>query len=176
VTLLFEHGYEAMNTRQLAEASGLKSGSLYYHFRSKEDFLYRVLVDLLEEIVADLEASLDGIDEPMQRLEAYVRTLVRWHVMHRQETFIASIEVRSLSDTRHDSYMELRRRFDSLLAGILREGSERGVFHLEHPSITRSAILSCITGISGWYDPDGPFGLDEITTDFLALTRRMVGA
>jgi len=176
VSLLFEHGFEAMNTRQLAEASGLKPGSLYYYFSSKEDFLHTLLVDLLEEIVADLERSLDGIEDPVARLEAYVRTLVRWHVVRREETFIASIEVRSLTHERHESYMELRRRFDSILAGILQDGAAKGVFDLNHPSITRNAMLSSLTAISSWYDPAGPFGVDDITSDYLVLTRRMVGA
>lgn len=175
VSLLFEHGYEAMNTRQLAEAAGLRPGSLYYYFSSKEDFLHKLLVDLLEEIVADLERSLDGLEDPVARLEAYVQTLVRWHVVRREETFIASIEVRSLTHDRHASYMDLRRRFDSILADILRNGAAQGVFDLAHPSITRNALLSALTAISNWYDPAGPFGLDDITADFLVLTRRMVG-
>src|SRR5690606_28366705 len=62
VELLFEHGYEVMNTRQLAEAAELKPGSLYYYFRSKEEFLYRLLIDLLEDIVADLELGLSKVD------------------------------------------------------------------------------------------------------------------
>jgi AcrR family transcriptional regulator len=175
VDLLYRHGFEAMNTRQLAEAAGLKPGSLYYYFPSKEEFLHRLLVDLLDEIIVDLERNLDGLEEPVDRLDAYVRTLVRWHVVRREETFIASIEVRSLTHDRQEAYMQLRDRFDVILADILRDGAEDGVFDLTHPRITRNAILSSLTAISSWYDPAGPFGLDVLTADFLELARRMVG-
>lgn len=175
VDLLYRHGFEATNTRQLAEAAGLKPGSLYYYFSSKEDFLHRLLVDLLEEIVEDLEQSLEGVTDPVDRLETYVRTLVSWHVLRREETFIASIEVRSLTHDRQESYMLLRDRFDAILADILRDGADAGVFDLDHPSITRNAVLSTLTAISTWYDPDGPFGLEDLTSDFVELSRRMVG-
>ena len=37
--LLFKHGFEAMNLRQLAAESELKTGSLYNYFDSKSEFL-----------------------------------------------------------------------------------------------------------------------------------------
>lgn len=175
VQLLFRHGFEAMNTRQLAEAAGLKPGSLYYYFSSKEEFLYRLLIDLLEEIVADLEQGLQGVEDIVERLDTFVAILVRWHVLRREETFIASIEVRSLTSERHESYMALRDRFDTILEEILEEGAAAGVFSLPHPTITRNAILSSLTAICGWYHPDGPVGLDEMVANFVVLVRRMVG-
>jgi AcrR family transcriptional regulator len=175
VDLLYRHGFEAMNVRKLAEASGLTSGSLYYYFSGKEEFLHRLLVDLLSEIVADLEEGLEGITRADQRLEKYVRILVKWHVQRREETSIARIEVRSLTDERHQSYMALRRRFDAVLSEILEDGVAQGVFDLTHPSISRNALLSALTGICGWYDPQGSLGQAEIEEDFVVLARRLVG-
>lgn len=175
--LLFRHGYEAMNTRQLAEAAGLKPGSLYYYFTSKEEFLYSLLVDLLREIVADLDEALEALRDATaaQQLDAFVRTLVKWHVQRREETFIASIETRSLSQDRHESYMELRDRFDAMLGEILDRGITEGIFTLPRERIARNAIMSALTAISGWYDPCGPLGLEAITEEFMLLTRRLVG-
>ncbi|WP_261554414.1 TetR/AcrR family transcriptional regulator [Frankia tisae] len=175
IDLLFKHGYEAMNTRQLAEAAGLKPGSIYYYFKSKEEFLHRLLIDLLQEVVADLEGGLEDVDDVEQRLETYVRILVRWHVDRREETFIASIEIRSLSGQRHERYMLLRRRFDTLLAEILQQGIDEERFVVPNEPVLRNAILSMITGICGWYDPSGPLGLSSISDEFVRLTRNMVG-
>ncbi|KJE21725.1 transcriptional regulator, TetR family [Frankia torreyi] len=175
IDLLFKHGYEAMNTRQLAEAAGLKPGSIYYYFKSKEEFLHRLLIDLLQEVVADLEGGLEDVGDVEQRLETYVRILVRWHVDRREETFIASIEIRSLSGQRHERYMLLRRRFDALLAEILQQGIDEERFAVPNEPVLRNAILSMITGICGWYDPAGPLGLSSISDEFVRLTRNMVG-
>ncbi|MFR9805093.1 TetR/AcrR family transcriptional regulator [Pseudonocardia sp. RS010] len=178
VDLLYRHGYEAMNTRQLAEAAGLKPGSLYYYFKSKEEFLHRLLVDLLEEILADLDATLAEVKGGLavKQLDAFVRTLVKWHVQRREETFIASIEIRSLSQDRHESYIELRDRFDSTLRDILLRGIADGEFSLSREIVVRNALLTALTAISGWYDPRGQLGVDAISDEFVLLARRMVGA
>lgn len=175
VNLLFEHGYEAMNTRQLAAAAGLQPGSIYYYFKSKEEFLHRLLIDLLEDIVLDLENGLAHVEDIEQRLETYVRILVKWHIERREETFIASIEIRSLSRERHGEYMALRDRFDSLLAEILQQGITERRFAASSEPILRNAILSMITAICGWYDPRGPLGLLEISDEFVRMTRDLVG-
>ncbi|MGA0837535.1 MAG: TetR family transcriptional regulator, partial [Ilumatobacteraceae bacterium] len=35
--LFLRHGYEGASLRQLADTVGMKAGSLYYHFASKDD-------------------------------------------------------------------------------------------------------------------------------------------
>lgn len=177
VDLLYEIGYDAMNTRRLAEEAGLTSSALYYHFSSKEDFLFRLLNDLLEEIVEDLDASLDAApaDDPVARLDVFVEILVKWHVTRHKETFIASIETRSLSRERHEEYQQLRDRFDEHLHEILDAGAKDGAFSLVDTTITNAALLTMLTAISRWYDPRGPLGLPEISDRYVALARRMVG-
>lgn len=178
IDLLFEIGYDTMNTRQLAEAADLKPGSLYYYFSSKEEFLYRVLTDLLEEIVEDLEDNLAPIppEDIPRRLDTFIQTLVSWHVTRHKETFIASIETRALSRDRHESYLRLRDKFDTTLDAILADGKDAGVFDISNVTITRHAILSMITAISGWYDPSGPLKIDDITREYVELARRMTGS
>ena len=175
--LLYEFGYDAMNTRRLAEASDLTSSALYYHFKSKEDFLFRLLTDLLDEIVEDLESALAATPEtdPVAQLDAFVRILVKWHVTRHKETFIASIETRALSRDRHQAYNELRDRFDVSLHKILEHGRETGDFTLVDLTLTSNSLLAMLTAISRWYDPSGPLGLEEITAGYVQLARRLAG-
>lgn len=177
VDLLYEIGYDAMNTRRLAEAAGLTSSALYYHFSSKEDFLFRLLNDLLMEIVEDLDERLGATpeDSPATQLDVFVEVLVKWHVTRHKETFIASIETRSLSQERHEEYQRLRDRFDVHLHQILERGAADDSFELIDVKVTSAGILTMLTAISRWYDPEGPLGLDQISARFVGLARRMVG-
>src|SRR2546423_12787731 len=41
--LFYERGYQSVSTRALAQAAGIQGGSLYHHFSSKEEILYRIV-------------------------------------------------------------------------------------------------------------------------------------
>ncbi|HET9820264.1 MAG TPA: helix-turn-helix domain-containing protein, partial [Burkholderiaceae bacterium] len=41
--LFRHHGYAATTLREVADAAGIKAGSIYYHFESKEQILGEVL-------------------------------------------------------------------------------------------------------------------------------------
>ena len=47
--LFREHGYERTSVRQIAEAPGMTSGSIFSHFTAKEE----LLVTVMEEGVRD---------------------------------------------------------------------------------------------------------------------------
>jgi len=179
VDLIYDHGFDSMNTRQLAEVVGMQSGSLYYYFKSKEDFLYRLVTDLLKEVIESVEASQQSADTPLGRLDAFVTTLVEWHVSRYRETFIARMEIRSLTDHRLDEYLALRRRFDEILSQILVDALEQGEISI-HPDdlrLTRLSVLTMITGMTSWYSPTrSSTTTAEFVQFYVALVRRMLGA
>ena len=55
--------------REIAAASGVLSGSLYYHFPSKEDLLFTVHQESLTAMRREVETAIAGVTEPWARLE-----------------------------------------------------------------------------------------------------------
>lgn len=56
--LLFsKQGYQQTSTRQIAATAGLKSGSIYHHFQTKEDILHAIV----KPYVADILPNFDRI-------------------------------------------------------------------------------------------------------------------
>src|SRR5262252_5959406 len=72
IRLIYEHGYEAMTLRMLARSVGLESGSLYYHIKDKQDFLFRLLKEIMEANLADLNEKLAGLDDPEAQIQAFI--------------------------------------------------------------------------------------------------------
>ncbi len=57
--LLWERGYEAMSPRAVMDLSGAGQGSLYHHFRTKQDLAAAALEQVAAELIADFDAFLD---------------------------------------------------------------------------------------------------------------------
>src|ERR1700751_4759315 len=67
--LFARNGFEGTSIRDIAAASGVLSGSLYYHFPSKEDLLFTVHQESLTAMRREVEVAIAEITEPWQRLE-----------------------------------------------------------------------------------------------------------
>jgi AcrR family transcriptional regulator len=60
-----EKGFHGASTRDIAERMGIKQGSLYYYFRSKEEALGEVCLFGIEDYVARMD-SIAAADEPFE--------------------------------------------------------------------------------------------------------------
>lgn len=60
VRLIFEHGYEAMSLRQLAAEVGIQAGSLYNHISTKQDLLFDLVQDHINDLLRELDLALEA--------------------------------------------------------------------------------------------------------------------
>jgi len=155
-TLFLRHGYEGTSLRQLADVVGMKAGSLYYHFASKDELLTEILrrgIDVMQVAFDAAEAATDD-DSPARRVGVHVRAhlaalfengpYTAAHVM----TFRTSPEVvRSAVVPLRDAY---EGRWSHLLADLQRTGTVRADIDL---NIARLALFGAMNSSVEWFDP-----------------------
>jgi AcrR family transcriptional regulator len=59
--LFAQKGYRATTVREIADAAGILSGSLYHHFDSKESIGDEILSGFINDVLADYRAALEQI-------------------------------------------------------------------------------------------------------------------
>jgi AcrR family transcriptional regulator len=170
--LIYEHGYEGMNLRQLAAAVGIKQGSLYNHIATKQGLLSDLVKHHMEEVLQELDAALAGIDDPVDRLRAFVAFHVNYHMVRKKEIFIANFELRSLDSDNYSSIVEMRRAYEERLGDILENGVASGVFVCRDVRIATFAILAMLTGVCTWYRSNGRLRRDDIIDTYIRLVLR----
>ena len=70
--LLRRNGYASTSLRDIASATGMKAGSLYYHFASKEEIAETVMVegiDLVRAAVKKALAARPKHSDPLEDIE-----------------------------------------------------------------------------------------------------------
>lgn len=153
--LIFEQGYEAMSLRQLAAEVGIQAGSLYNHISTKQELLFDLIQDHINELLRQLDRALAGKQEPAEKLRAFVAFHVTYHMTRKREVFIANSELRSLEPKNYEAIVALRGAYEQRLAAILAEGTEQGAFEVVDIQVATFAILALLTGLCTWYRPGG---------------------
>jgi AcrR family transcriptional regulator len=176
VELFFEHGYEATTLRQIAAQVGIQVGSLYNHISSKEELLFSIMSGILEELIADMEAELEGVDDPVDRLRTAVGVHVFFHTARAREVFIGNSELRSLEPAKRRTVVRLRDRYETIFSGIIEDGVRAGVFEVADLKLTTYAVLAMLTQPSSWYQPDGRLDLDKIAEVYGDLILRSLAS
>ena len=162
VRLIFERGYEAMSLRQLAAEVGIQAGSLYNHISTKQDLLFDLVQEHINDLLRELDLALEGKADPVEKLRAFVAFHVSYHMTRKREVFIANSELRSLEAKNYDVVVALRGAYEQRLAQILTDGVSDGVFEVGDIQVATFAIIALLTGLCTWYRPGGRLTRDAI--------------
>src|ERR1700709_1858528 len=74
-----KNGYADTSVQDVADAVGILKGSLYYYIDSKEDLLYRVLLEVHEDAQGWLSEIAEMDASPLEKISAYVRRHIEYN-------------------------------------------------------------------------------------------------
>jgi AcrR family transcriptional regulator len=72
--LFAQKGFRATTVREIADAAGILSGSLYHHFDSKESIADEILSSFINDVLADYRAAAGGGGSARAVIEQVVRS------------------------------------------------------------------------------------------------------
>jgi AcrR family transcriptional regulator len=173
--LFREKGYDGTSVRDIAQATGLQSGSWVYHFPTKQDILVAVMEEGLNDALARIEA-IAGRELPPRRKFA---ALVRAHldtILAPGQDFIPVVlyEWRSLAPAALPRVTAPLRRYEAIWKKVIGELQRRG----EWPGRTRiDALLlfGALNWMARWYDPEGPLSVDQLAEEAVRFFLRPTG-
>src|SRR6187401_1322622 len=86
--LFASKGFRNTTVRDIADAAGILSGSLYHHFDSKESMVDEILSTFQAELFAAYDEVLASDDDPRTKIERAVRLSFAAIDQHRHEVAI----------------------------------------------------------------------------------------
>jgi AcrR family transcriptional regulator len=173
--LFARYGYEAVSIRQIAADVGVQAAALYRYFPTKEDLLYDLMQSHMSALIESCEQQRT-VGAPAERLAAFVRNHIRFHIERRHSTHVNNMELRSLSRDKLSAILKLRATYEKELRQILREGADAGAFVVEDVTLTAMAIIQMITGVIVWFRPDERLSVAQVSDTYHKMTMRLVGA
>ncbi|HEX4732601.1 MAG TPA: TetR/AcrR family transcriptional regulator [Solirubrobacterales bacterium] len=169
--LFADRGYAATTVRDIAEAAGILSGSLYHHIDSKESILDAILSRFIARSLAAYEAVIAEGKEPKETFEELVRTSLESMVEGRAAILVYQNEARLLAARPRFSYLaEAQRKFEEIWTAVLEEGVKSGEFRASiDPKLVYRLVRDAVWTAPRWYRPGGSLKPDRIIAQYLAV-------
>ena len=166
-----EHGFHGASTSGIARRMGIKQGSLYYYFKSKEEALFEVCM----LGIRDYARRMEGIAASDQPFEARLLATITSHLSSYREKNEAlkvyNAERLYLSEDQRTDLKQQGSRYRQLLEGIFEDAAQQGLLR---PGVDcHFAALAVISLCNGWgelivRDPDlDVFQLVQQCTDLI---------
>ena len=155
--LLDQRGLEAITMEEIAGAAGVAKGTLYLYFQSKDDLIQALITQVGENILLDVESSLQAPGTPPEKLIRMVSVLLEYL---NRERLLFPIYARELLRGKQDSregfwchYQEIEERFLTLVTDLFAEGIATGQFIPANPRLL-TFLLRGLVRATGYYQRD----------------------
>jgi AcrR family transcriptional regulator len=166
--LFAEKGFRATTVREIADAAGILSGSLYHHFSSKESIADEILSRFLDEVLADYRAAIATGGTPREVLEAIARTGFSSLERHRAAIMMLQNDWNYFRE--HSQFGYLKTTLDEverIWIGELKRGVKDGSFRADlDAKLTYRLFRDTIWVAVRWYRPGGRLGTKQLADQF----------
>ena len=162
-------GYERTTVRDLAGAVGIQSGSIFHHFKSKDEILRSVMEETIRYNTALMQASLAEASDLRGRVLALIRCELQSIMGGSGEAMAVLVyEWRSLSEDGQAKVLALRDIYEELWLQVLGEAKDAG-FIRGDVFITRRFMTGALSWTTTWFRPGGSLSLDQLAEEALIL-------
>jgi AcrR family transcriptional regulator len=169
--LFAERGFKNTTVRDIADAAGILSGSLYHHFDSKE----AMVDELLDTFQTELWERYDEIEAsdltPRAKLEAVVRTSFEAIDHHHSEVAIFQNDATHLITFERFAYLDERNnKFQRLWTGLLEAGVASGELRADlDVELVYRFLRDTVWVAVRWYRPGGDLSPEDVADQYLRI-------
>ena len=169
--LFAEKGFKNTTVRDIADAAGILSGSLYHHFDSKESMVDEILSTFQEELFAKYDDVLASDVDARAKIEQAVRLSFEAIDRHHFEVAIFQNEAVYLGTFDRFGYLaERNAQSREVWMRLLTEGVSTGVLRKDlDVELVYRFIRDTVWVAVRWYRPGGELSHETVADQYLAI-------
>ncbi len=165
--LFRDKGYEKTTMRDLAQAVGILSGSIFHHFKNKEEILFEVMRQTILLNTGRLAAALRPEYSPRQCLLALIKQELQFINGETGEAMAVLVfEWRSLSEAGQVQILALREAYEAIWLEVIEANRRAGHIRIE-AFLFRRFLTGTVSWTLNWYQNDKDLSLDALAEQIL---------
>ena len=153
-----QKGYGITTMRDIAAATGMTAGSIYYHYPSKGDLLLAVYAEGVARVSAAVQAALVPPSTPWEKLERAMTAHLQMMVGQAPDDapfagVFVQVQPHDFPSEHHAALIALRNGYEATFRALidalpLKRGTDRRLLRLQ--------LIGALNHVPQWYRPDGP--------------------
>jgi AcrR family transcriptional regulator len=168
-----ERGYAGARLTDIAAAAGMRTGSLYYHFESREDLVAELMrlawertTSFVHQAVEALPPTASDIDRLYAAMGAHLLSCFETNAYTSSLVRILGQVPEKVRAQSRGNQREYARYWRRLLEGAADAGKIRDDLDL---SAMQMMLINALNWTVEWYRPDGRLTPEEIATEFASV-------
>lgn len=121
-SLIFEKGISKTTISEISTKAGVVDSHVYQFFKGKDQLLFCVAQERMEEVISQLTEHLEGITDAQSRLRKMIWFSLNYNDSHRGYARMLLFECRSNKDFYSTPAYQLIRKYSGILLSILEQG------------------------------------------------------
>jgi AcrR family transcriptional regulator len=153
--LFAERGVQATTVRDIGDRVGILSGSLYHHFKTKNDIVHELMRSYGSDILERYGEQVQSGGSARGKLERLFGACVRVNLEYPNETTILIHELGNLFLQEEFEYIqELLKGVEEIFVQVLVRGMSAGELRADlDPSFVYRMMMDVMGAVHRWYDP-----------------------
>lgn len=163
------NGYEGTTVREIASLVGIQSGSLFHHFKSKEEILFTVMKEVIEYTSTKQNDAIAQVSSYREKLKALIISeLYAINGVTCDAMTVLVFEWGALSRAHQHDLLELRTAYENTWVDILQHlKQETGYVQSAH--VWRKFLVGSIAWTVTWFKKDRSLTLEDLSEQLLLM-------
>jgi len=166
--LFHSRGYHATTMDDIAQAVGLKKGSLYYYVTGKEVLLRTLAEETIAGYLADGERVAAEQGSAAERLARLIEAHVARLCASPERVTVLVRESHYVPGDLAEPVRSMTRRYTRIVSDLVAEGIDAGDFSPRDPQVAALMLLGALNWAHRWYQAGGRLGAADIGREFAA--------
>ncbi len=160
---LWQKGYDKTSIRDIAKATDMTTAGLYYYFKSKEELLFQILKEHMDDMIEGITKIPVGSMSPLELIKAYIEYQVNTYCSDKYRTKLILSDDDCLTGEWYDLIKNQQRKYLDFWRKALENYCRQEGIDTEYLSIDAHCLVGMCVWVYRWYDPEG-----KVTPETLA--------
>lgn len=153
--LFWEKGYQAASMRDIGISYGCRPANIYNFFSDKEEILFEVLREEMEQIIDPIKHMEEEEDaSPVEQLRFIIESHLKVTLSYRRSAkLLFDVALDNLSSEKRKKIIDLRDTYDRIIRKVIRRAIDSGYLPEVDVKLAGFMIASMITRTRIWFHP-----------------------